>query len=154
MDESQIQELRRARLADAVRKLCGGNVAAFGRLLGYGGGTFEVAYPLFHQLPVSPDLVWDRAHSTYLSLWAEMGVIAGSIPLLLVLWIAMEALRLYLSRRSGDWTAPAAAVAVIVVAALHSTVDFSLEMQANVFLFLAILATGIARRDAGEAEPA
>jgi len=40
MDESQIQELRRARLADAVRKLCGGNVAAFGRLLGYGGGTF------------------------------------------------------------------------------------------------------------------
>lgn len=121
--------------------------------LGYGGGTFEVAYPLFHQLPVSPDLVWDRAHSTYLSLWAEMGVIAGSIPLLLVLWIGIEALRLYLGRRSGDWTAPAAAVAVIVVAALHSTVDFSLEMQANVFLFLAILATGIARRDTGEAEP-
>ncbi|MBO9678938.1 MAG: S24 family peptidase [Acidovorax sp.] len=40
MDESQIQELRRARLADAVKKLCGGNVASFGRLLGYGGGAF------------------------------------------------------------------------------------------------------------------
>ena len=40
MDESQIQQLRRARLADAVRKLSGGNVTAFGRLLGYGGGAF------------------------------------------------------------------------------------------------------------------
>lgn len=40
MDESQIQELRRARLADAVKKLCGGNVTAFGRLLGYSGGAF------------------------------------------------------------------------------------------------------------------
>ncbi|GAD23384.1 S24 family peptidase [Acidovorax sp. MR-S7] len=40
MDESQIQELRRTRLADAVRKVSGGNVTAFGRLLGYGGGAF------------------------------------------------------------------------------------------------------------------
>lgn len=40
MDESQIQEQRRARLADAVDKLCGGNVTAFGRLLGYSGGAF------------------------------------------------------------------------------------------------------------------
>ncbi len=116
--------------------------------LGYGGGAFEVAYPLAHQLPVSPDLVWDRAHSTYLSLWTEMGLVAGSIPLLLLAWIGVDALRLYLSRRSGDWTAPAAAVAVSVVAAVHSTVDFSLEMQANVFLFLAILAVGVARNAA------
>jgi len=40
MDESQIQESRRARLADAVGKLAGGNVASFGRLLGYRGGAF------------------------------------------------------------------------------------------------------------------
>ncbi len=126
--------------------------------LGYGGGAFELAYPLFHQLPVSPDLVWDKAHSTYLSLWAELGLVAGSIPMLLIAWIAIDALRLYLGRRSGDWTAPAAAVAVTVVAALHSTVDFSLEMQANVFFFLAVLAVGVARsdtrRNTGEAEVA
>jgi len=40
MDESQIQEQRRVRLADAVDRLCGGNVAAFGRLLGYRSGAF------------------------------------------------------------------------------------------------------------------
>ncbi|MFC4623526.1 helix-turn-helix transcriptional regulator [Comamonas nitrativorans] len=40
MDESQIQELRRARLADAIQKMCNGNVTAFGRLLGYSGGAY------------------------------------------------------------------------------------------------------------------
>ncbi|QEA12702.1 S24 family peptidase [Comamonas flocculans] len=40
MDESQIQESRRMRLADAVNKLAEGNVASFGRLLGYRGGAF------------------------------------------------------------------------------------------------------------------
>lgn len=122
--------------------------------LGYGGGAFEAAYPLYHLPPVSPDLVWDKAHSTYLSLWAEMGVVVGSIPLLLLAWIGVDALRLYAGRRSGDWTAPAAAVSVIVVAAIHSTVDFSLEMQANVLLFLAVLAIGIARNNSSEAENA
>lgn len=112
--------------------------------LGYGGGTFEVAYPLVHQLPVSADLIWDKAHSTYLALWAELGLIAGSIPLLIIAVIGIDALRLYLGRR-GDWTAPAAAVGVIVVAALHSTVDFSLEMAANALFFLAVLAVGVAR---------
>lgn len=112
--------------------------------LGYGGGAFELAYPLVHQLPVSPDLVWDKAHSTYLALWAELGLIAGSVPLLIVLLIGIDALRLYLARR-GDWTAPLAAVAAIMVAALHSVVDFSLEMEANALFFLAILAIGVAR---------
>lgn len=113
--------------------------------LGHGGGTFELAYPLFHQLPVSPDLIWDKAHSTYLSLWSELGVIAGSVPLLLIGGFGLVALRLYLTRR-GDWTAPAAALCVILVAAIHSLVDFSLEMEANVFVFLAILAIGVAHQ--------
>ena len=117
--------------------------------LGYGGGAFEAAYPLVHLPPVSPDLVWDKAHSTYLSLWAELGVIAGSIPMLLVAGIGADALRLYLRRR-GDWACPAAAVSAIVVVAIHSVVDFSLEIEANVFLFLAILAVGVARRDERE----
>ena len=62
-----------------------------------------------------------------------------AVSLLIVLVIGIEALRLYLGRR-GDWTAPAAAVGAIAVAALHSTVDFSLEMEANALFFLAILA--------------
>lgn len=102
-------------------------------LLGYGGGTFEGIFPLFHQLPVSPDVVWNKAHSTYLALWAELGVIFGSLPLFIVL---AATVRLLASRPSGPRLA---AIGVITVAAIHSTVDFSLEIEAVAFTFVAIV---------------
>ena len=52
---------------------------------GYGGEAFELAYPLFHRPPVDPDLVWDHAHSSYLALWTDYGLIFGSMPLLMLL---------------------------------------------------------------------
>lgn len=109
--------------------------------LGYGGGAFEQAFQLFHRPPVSPDLVWDRAHNTYLALWSELGLVAGSIPILLV---GTTAVRLaWNSARAGsDWTGRVAAVGVIVVAAIHSLADFSLEIQANTILFVLVLGIG------------
>jgi O-antigen ligase len=110
-------------------------------LLGFGGGAFEQAFQLFHKPPVSPDLVWDRAHNTYLALWSELGVVVGSIPILL---IGAAAVRLaWKSSRSGsDWTGRIAAVGAIVVAAIHSLADFSLEIQANTILFVVLLGLG------------
>lgn len=102
-------------------------------LVGYGGGTFEGAFPLFHQLPVSPDVVWNKAHSTYFALWAEFGFIFGSLPLIIVLAVAI---RLLAARPSGPRLA---AIGVIVVAAVHSSVDFSLEIEAVAFVFVAIV---------------
>jgi len=110
-------------------------------LLGYGGGAFEQAFQLFHRPPVSPDLVWDRAHNTYLALWSELGVIAGSIPILLV-GIAAVRLAWNSSRAGSDWTGRVAAVGVVVVAAIHSLADFSLEIQANTILFVLLLGLG------------
>jgi O-antigen ligase len=114
-------------------------------LLGYGGGAFEQAFQLFHRPPVSPDLVWDRAHDTYLALWAELGLIAGSIPILLV---GAGAIRLAWnsSRAGSDWTGRVAAVGAVVVAATHSLADFSLEIQANTILFVILLGIGTAAR--------
>lgn len=112
-------------------------------LIGFGGGTFELAYPLFHQPPVSPDMVWDRAHNTYLSLWAELGLIAGSIPIVLLL-IAGVKIVAGLGKVRADWTAKLAGLGVLIVGAAHSLVDFSLEMQANMLLFLALIATAVA----------
>ncbi|MCD7058919.1 O-antigen ligase family protein [Pelagibacterium xiamenense] len=110
--------------------------------LGFGGGAFEVAYPLFHALPVSPDRIWDRAHSTYLSRWTEMGVVFGSLPMVILLIIGWQCAR-FVRRREQDWWLPLVAVGVLAVGAVHSTVDFSLEMQANTFFLLAILALGV-----------
>jgi O-antigen ligase len=110
---------------------------------GYGGGTFELAYPLFHQAPVSADLVWDKAHSTYLALWTELGLVAGSLPLLAVAILAGKSLIAFL-RRDSSWAVSLAALGVVLVAAIHSLVDFSLEMQANTYMFLFVVALGAA----------
>jgi O-antigen ligase len=110
-------------------------------LLGYGGGAFEYGYALFHQLPVSPDLVWDRAHNTYLALWSELGLVAGSIPLVLVAIVLGKVVwRLHEARL--DWPARAAAAGTIVVAAVHSLADFSLEVQAVALMFTFLLGLG------------
>lgn len=111
--------------------------------LGFGGGSFEAAFPLFHALPVSPDLVWDKAHSTYLALWMEYGVIFGTIPLIVVFGIALRCIALVI-RRKSDWVLPLASLGIIITAALHSLVDFSLEMEANALFFAALLALGLA----------
>jgi len=110
---------------------------------GYGGGSFATVFPLFHQLPVSPDLVWDMAHSTYLALWAELGIVAGSLPLLIIAALVLRLLP-SLAGEPARRTPVLAAIGVVVVAAVHSTVDFSLEIQANAQLLLAVLAIATA----------
>ncbi len=112
--------------------------------LGYGGGTFEVAFPLFQVLPVSPDVVWSKAHNTYLALWSEMGVVVGSLPLLMVALLAMAAMKNW--AREREWAIGACAIGVAVTAAVHSLVDFSLEIEAVTILFVAVLAIGSATK--------
>lgn len=116
-------------------------------LLGYGGDSFELAYPLFHRPPVPTDLMWDKAHSTYLALWVEYGMVAGSLPLLALCLIAIPTCR-SLWRTERSFAAEAAGFGAIVVASVHSTADFSLEIQANALLFLLLLGIGVgASRD-------
>jgi O-antigen ligase len=110
---------------------------------GYGAGSFELAFPLFHQLPVSPDVVWDKAHSTYLTLWSEMGVVFGSLPIIMVMVIGAKIWTLYRSTKTR-WTHAAIGLGVIVTAGMHSLVDFSLEIHAVTLLFVMILAVAMA----------
>lgn len=114
-------------------------------LLGFGGNSFEYAYPLFHQAPVSFDLVWDKAHSTYLALWAEYGLVFGSVPLLIVGIILFQLGRTYVTVRGQDMLIRSG-LCVILVGAVHSLVDFSLEIEAVTFAFVAIVATAWARQ--------
>lgn len=111
--------------------------------LGFGGGSFNLAYPLYHRPPVSPDLIWDKAHSTYLSLWSELGYVIGSIPILIFIVISIFLLRTITLKKERATTSIAACAALIVVA-LHSLVDFSLEIQANTYMLLAIVGLGFA----------
>ena len=115
-------------------------------LTGHGFDSFELAFRAGHELPVSPDLRWQNAHNTYLELWVELGFILGSLPPLICIVALLRLLKRGASNQYTGYLAQAA-VAAIVIAAIHSLVDFSLEIEANVFLFLVILGLGLAPDD-------
>lgn len=106
-------------------------------LTGFGLDAFPLAFEIFHRPPVPSEVVWDRAHSTYLTLWAEAGLLFGSLPPL----AGALALVLLYRRRADPFAA--AAMAALVLAALHSVFDFSLEISANLFLLLALVGLGL-----------
>lgn len=119
---------------------------------GFGGGTYEIAFPLFHQPEVSVDLLWQKAHNSYLGLWADYGLVFGSLPWLILLAITVKLAICFWSRPSPDYAA-ASAIVVAVIAMIHALVDFSLELQGYALLFTAILATGASRLALNQRRP-
>lgn len=115
---------------------------------GFGGGSFELAFHLFHQPGVSVDLLWQKAHNSYLGLWADYGLIIGSLPWLVLLIIVGRLAAVFRLRSSPDYLA-ASAIVVAIIAMLHALVDFSLEIQGYALLFAAIIGAGAARISAG-----
>ncbi|MEO1795391.1 MAG: O-antigen ligase family protein [Pseudomonadota bacterium] len=118
-------------------------------IYGFGFDSFRPAFELVHELPMNPNLVWDRAHSTYLSHWAELGLVVGSIPIVLGLLVVWRLLGV-IWRREQDFALPVAALSALVVGGAHSLMDFSLEMPANVILLLAIIGLGLTHRASAE----
>ncbi len=123
---------------------------------GWGFDSFPIAFELRHPEGLSASLVYDRAHSTYLAHWVELGLIVGSLPIIVVAAAFAKSFQ-HLWRRKAGYTQAAAACGVILLGAIHSTVDFSLEIAANVYLFIAIMALGVShlrrRQSAGGKRP-
>jgi len=113
-------------------------------LLGYGGGSFELAFPLFHAPPLPALESYDKAHSTYLGLWADLGIVGGTLPMVVVAGLCLRALRA-LSRNADGSALSLAGLGVVAVGSLHSLVDFSLEIEANTLVYVAVLAMAVAR---------
>jgi O-antigen ligase len=121
---------------------------------GYGADSFALAFETVHAPPVSAAFLWDRAHSTYLELWVENGVIIGSLPIVAGFWAAMG-----LRRRAHNCHAPTrfaarAALGALALGAAHALFDFGLEILANQILLITILAAALAGTDqSGRTKP-
>jgi len=109
-------------------------------LAGFGGGTFHVAFPPFkgseHRLGF-----YDHAHNDYVEIAADTGLPGLLLLLLVVATTAWRALRLL--GRDDDPLARGVAAGVlmaIVCVALHSLVDFCLQISANALTFTVLLA--------------
>lgn len=111
-------------------------------LVGHGFDSFRAAFETVHRPPLPAEYYWDRAHSTYLTHWVELGLLVGSAPLVLG-GLALRGL-LRTQRLGGKGSDLAVgSISALIVAAVHSLGDFGLEMPVNVFLLIAIVAVGM-----------
>ncbi|WP_144575799.1 O-antigen ligase [Agrobacterium sp. DE0009] len=118
-------------------------MVAYRPFTGYGGSSFEFAYPLFHGMQVNSDTVWEKTHNSYFALWTDYGIIFGSLPIALLVILAHRLISKYAQSARVD--APvAASIGTLIVASLHSLVDFSLEIQGVALIFVAVVGAGIA----------
>jgi len=110
--------------------------------LGTGLGTFSDVYPLYADRFVP--YVIDRAHSDYLEFALGVG-----IPAAIVWWSALGLLAAMCTvgavRRRRRRAYSVAAVGAVAVVAVHSVVDFSLQLPAVSLLFAVVLGAGLAQ---------
>lgn len=112
-------------------------------LIGYGIDSFALAFEPFHRGPLTAEFIWDKGHSTYLTLWAEAGILFGSFPPLAG-FLAFRALWNRAQQAKRGQSMARAGAGILVLGGLHSLGDFSLEIHANVILTIAIVALGLA----------
>ena len=108
-------------------------------LKGTGFGTYADVIPAYKEDRVNaPVQRWDKAHNTYLENAMELGLPAAAM---LNISIALVALITAggMSRRRRDKLIPALGVCATVLVALHSFVDFSLQIPAVAILYACIM---------------
>lgn len=116
---------------------------------GFGMDAFSSAFEAVRRSPLDGPVHFDLAHNSYLTLWVEFGLIAGSAPMLALMISAIYLLRA-LSAEDSFFAPALAGLGAITIAAVHSLGDFSLEIPANAYLFVSILALGLGHRANGK----
>lgn len=119
---------------------------------GVGLGGFAPAFASYRDATCGIAGIWDSAHDLYIQGVVTMGVLFP-IALAAASWIVIPAL---LEARDGDGPAKAHATATLIAVsalAVHSIVDFPLEIPANTIVLATMIASSIGlatdRRRAG-----
>ena len=112
--------------------------------LGIGYGTFEYGFPLIRAESIKNDLVYDKAHNSYLEFAYEAGVPAFAIMMGLLGALAAMCLN-GLSRRYENRVFPCVGIAAMALTAAHSLVDFSLQIPAVAVTFAVLLGIACAQ---------
>ena len=113
-------------------------------LLGTGYGSFQDMFPLYRDESVSAFGRWDKAHSTYLEVMMELGLPAAFMLLLAIALLIWRCLHGAITRHR-DGHIPLIAFAASVLVALHSLVDFSLQIPGLTITYAALLGLGVAQ---------
>jgi len=113
-------------------------------LWGSGLGSFAQIFPLYRESEMSQTTVWTKAHNTYLENALELGLMAA-----LALYCAVAGLfwRCWrgLRTRTRDRHFAAGGIAISVLVALHSLVDFSLQIPAVTVTYMYLMGIAVAQ---------
>ena len=111
-------------------------------LKGYGAGSFYTLFPEHRE----EDAGWgfyDHTHNDYLEFASDYGVVITGALILAVLLCFISAIRAQMKRKDTLMRGIAFSCTMAVIAlAIHSTVDFNLQIPANAATFMVILALG------------
>ena len=115
---------------------------------GFGYGTFEYVFPMYRDNSLSPYGFWDKAHNTYLEIFQGLGIPIAALFLIMLLILVLRCGRAALTRKSSVTPALVVLSATVIVA-LHSFVDFSMQIQAVALTWTALLGVGVAQSWSG-----
>ena len=102
-------------------------------VFGTGFGTFRYIFPKYKTLLTQG--IWDYPHNDYLQMLAEGGVVG----LVSFLWLLFNALRMLTWKKDPLARGAAAGFIAILV---HSFFDFNLQIPANAYIFVTLMAIG------------
>lgn len=107
-------------------------------LLGSGVGTFDQIYPGYEEPTTVTRTYINHAHSDYIELWLETGLLGAAVLLVFLAWWASRAIAIWRAE-TPDYYAMAATIASFAIIA-HSVVDYPLRTAAISALFAACCA--------------
>lgn len=112
--------------------------------LGDGFGSFEWVYPEYRTDDISLRGTWNRAHNSWLELASDGGMLmAGAVVIALL--AAFGVLAHGVRTRRRDVIVPLAALGASAAGALHSMIDFSLQITGYAIVIAALLGAGLSQ---------
>ena len=109
---------------------------------GFGYGAFREGFRLYRSEEI-PGVI-EKTHNTYIENSFELGIPAAVSLFLALIGMVLIATRGVFHRRR-DWLYPATGIAATVLVAIHSFVDFSLQIPAIAIVFSAIIGAALAQ---------
>lgn len=111
-------------------------------LTGSGAGTFYTDFPKYRDYEVG-GIFYDEAHNDYFQFISEYGLPVGLLLIAAVALSAISAMQAMRSRKDPLLRGLAfSCVMAILAFAIHSTVDFNLQIPANALTFIVLMSCG------------
>ncbi|WP_338698617.1 O-antigen ligase family protein [Bradyrhizobium sp. 26S5] len=112
--------------------------------LGDGFGSFEWVYPAYRTDDISLRGTWNRAHNSWLELASDGGMLmVGAV--IVALLAAFAVLTHGVRSRRRDVIVPLAALCASAAGAIHSMIDFSLQITGYAVVIAALLGAGLSQ---------